>query len=176
MSVRNGYGCRFAIVMTQKSTTKTVKIWEVTTASVRFKIKNAGIPVTGTLQDFEGSIQFDPAHLAESKLEGSVTTKSIDTANTMRDFHLRMPDYFRAAKFPTITMQSTHIVEQSPGVFLGTFDISIKGKTKSLKIPFSFEDQLFKAQFEINRLDFGVGGRSFVLGNQVKVMLEIAVD
>ena len=164
------------MIMTQKNTVTAVKTWEVKTATVRFKIKNAGIPVTGTLQGFEGNILFDPARLTESKLEGLVATKSIDTANTMRDFHLRMPDYFRAAKFPQVTMKTTQITKQPSGGFLGTFELTIKGKTKSLKIPFSFEEQLFKAQFEINRLDFGVGGRSFVLSNQVKVMLEVAVD
>ncbi|OJJ19878.1 hypothetical protein BKI52_15470 [marine bacterium AO1-C] len=164
------------IVMTQKSKTNTIKTWEVKTASIRFKIKNAGIPVSGTLQGFEGNVQFDPDNLAESSLEGSVTANSIDTANAMRDFHLRMPDYFRAAKFPTITMKSTHITEQSSGSFTGKFDITIKGKTKSLKIPFSFENQVFKAQFDLNRLDFGVGGRSFVLSNTVKVALEIEVE
>ena len=161
--------------MTQKSTTTTVKTWEVKTSNIRFKIKNAGIPVTGTLQGFQGRIQFDPEHLEESSLEGSVTSNSIDTANAMRDFHLRMPDYLRAAKFPTIAMKSTRIVSSSSDDFLGTFEITIKGKTKVFNIPFSFEQQTFKAQFELNRLDFGVGGRSFVLSNTAKVSLEIEV-
>lgn len=164
--------------MTQKSTPISIKKWEVKSANISFKIKNAGLIVPGTFKDFEGNIQFDPDNLEESSLEGSINTNTINTANSLRDFHLRMADYFRTGKYPSIHMKSIKLEKQASD-FLGTFEVTIKGKTKKIKIPFSFETQeehsLLKAHFEINRLDFGVGSRSFVLNSVVRVRIEIEV-
>ena len=64
--------------MTQKSTPISIKKWEVKSANISFKIKNAGLIVPGTFKDFEGNIQFDPDNLEESSLEGSINTNTIN--------------------------------------------------------------------------------------------------
>lgn len=140
--------------------------WQTTKANISFQIKNAGLVIKGSFSGLEAHLNFDPQDLSNSQLKGSIKAESINTANSMRDIHLRMPDYFRVIKYPTLEMTSTKISSHPTG-YLGMFDLTIKGKTQQKKIPFSVDIQeskaVFKAQFELNRLDFGIGGRSFIL-------------
>jgi len=57
------------------------------------------------------------------------------------------------------------------------FNIVIKGKTKAIEVPFTYTDSanmaLFKGSFKINRQDFGVGGKSMVLADDVNVTLAV---
>ena len=51
------------------------------------------------------------------------------------------------------------------------------GVTKAIEFPFTAtlhgSDYLFKGKFELNRLDYGVGGSSAVMGDSVKVSLSV---
>jgi polyisoprenoid-binding protein YceI len=55
--------------------------------------------------------------------------------------------------------------------------VTIKGKTKMISVPFTFTESnakgTFKGSFTINRLDFGVGESSFVMGDDVSVKLTL---
>jgi hypothetical protein len=55
--------------------------------------------------------------------------------------------------------------------------VTIKNKTKSLKIPFTFiqtnNTGQFKASFQINRLDFCIGESSALLGDIVTIFVTL---
>lgn len=61
--------------------------------------------------------------------------------------------------------------------YLGTFEVTIKNKTKSLKIPFTFiqtnNTGQFRATFQINRLDFSIGESSALLGDIVTIFVTL---
>jgi len=151
--------------------------WKATNASVTFKIKNAGINVNGTFGGFKGKILFDPANLSGSKFIGIVQAGTVNTKNRGRDRHLRKSDFFDVAKFPTIKMKSTNITK-SGGKYYADFQLTIKGVTKTYKIPFNFSQKgnqgTFNAYFEINRKDFGVGGNSLILSKTAKITLNVS--
>ncbi|HYG18546.1 MAG TPA: YceI family protein [Ohtaekwangia sp.] len=56
---------------------------------------------------------------------------------------------------------------------MGEFDLTIKGITRTVSIPFTVRRQnnstLYKGSFEINRLDFGLGEKSAILDERVKI-------
>jgi polyisoprenoid-binding protein YceI len=149
---------------------------QVSSSKITFKIKNAGIYVDGTLSGLEADIQFDGKNLKNSKMVASVKTSTINTENNGRDKHLKADDYFDVAKYPKITFATSNFAESQSGNFIGYFDVTIKDKTKKVTIPFTFKNNTFSGNFTINRLDFGVGSSSMVLGNEVKVSLEIVVQ
>jgi polyisoprenoid-binding protein YceI len=149
---------------------------QVSSSKITFKIKNAGIYVDGTLSGLEADIQFDGKNLKNSKMVASVKTSTINTENNGRDKHLKADDYFDVAKYPKITFATSNFAESQSGNFIGYFDVTIKDKTKKVTIPFTFKNNTFSGNFTINRLDFGVGSSSIVLGNEVKVNLEIVVQ
>ena len=56
-------------------------------------------------------------------------------------------------------------------------NITIKGVTKEIKFPFTFTAKdggyLFEGEFKINRRDFGVGGKSFSISDELSVELSV---
>jgi polyisoprenoid-binding protein YceI len=153
--------------------------WNVKSATVSFKIKNAGFSIKGSFGGFKGTIVFSPSDLSSAELRGTVDVSTIDTGVKMRDNHLKSEDYFDAGKYPTLSMVGKKITKTDKG-YTGQFDIKIKGVTKQLAVPFTFTEQgksgTFSADFDINRLDFGVGGRSLVMSNTAAVTVVVNVE
>jgi polyisoprenoid-binding protein YceI len=148
-------------------------------SSVTFKIKNAGIGVDGSFKGFQGTVDFNPDDLASSKFDVSVESKTIDTDNGTRDNHLREDEYFGVTKHPKISMKSTKIEKVSEGKYKATFNLTLKGKTKAVSFPFSYTKTStgykLNGSFEIDRRDYGVGGSSWILSDDVKVFINLEV-
>ncbi|TPG65982.1 YceI family protein [Hymenobacter nivis] len=142
----------------------------VAESAVRFQIKNAGLTVDGTLAGVDATIQFDPAHPEQGHIQATVPVSTIRTGIGLRDQHLQKPDYFDAAQFPTIALQSKTIRLVGPGRFEGVFALTMKGITRDVTIPFTVSAaHEFRGQFQVNRLDYGLGKTSLVLADEVTV-------
>ncbi len=147
----------------------------VTRSAVTYQIKNMGIKTTGKFGGLTADIDFDKNKLATSKIEASIDVTTVNSENEMRDNHLKAEDYFDVNKHPKITMVSRSFAAKGGNNYLGMFDITIKGKTKPVEVPFTYTENantgLFKGSFKINRKDFGIGGNSMVLGDEATVDL-----
>ena len=150
---------------------------KVTKAKITFQIKNLGINTGGSFGAMQANVQFDPAHLNASTIEASADVNSINTDNDTRDEHLRSDEFFDSARFPKIIMRSVSFKHKSGNNYSGQFNLTMKDHTKALDIPFTYIDNgnsaTFKGSFKLNRLDFGVGGSSLVLSNDVTVSIEV---
>ena len=147
-------------------------------SKVRFVIKNFGINTGGTFEGLAGSIIFDPANLAGASFSVSVDAKSVDTDLEARDNHLRKEEYFDVEKYPKITFRSTKITTTNKEGYLFMFGvITIKNISKEISFPFQQTSKdggvLFEGEFKLNRLDFGVGGKSFSMSDELNVELSI---
>jgi polyisoprenoid-binding protein YceI len=149
-------------------------------SKVHFVIKNFGINTGGDFSGLKGNITFLADSLAACKFNVSVAASTIDTDNNMRDKSLVSDEYFDAEKFPLLTIVSTKIEKTNKtaaGFYYFIGSLTIKGVTKSIAFPFQAKEEnngfLFTANFDINRMDFGVGDQSIVLGNQVAVTLSV---
>ena len=140
--------------------------------AVTFVIKNFGINTKGSLNGLKGSLKWDAANPAASQLSASVDVNTINTNIDSRDKDLKEEKYFNLPKYPTITFVSTAVSATSI-----TGNLTIKGTTKSITFPItvmpSGSGYLFKGEFTINRRDYGVGGGSMVLSDEVKVTLKV---
>jgi polyisoprenoid-binding protein YceI len=160
----------FALQTTHAQNTLTLKKY-----SVEYAVKNAGIKSTGRFDKASATVKFDENNLAASSISATIQVSSFNSSVTMRDNHLKAKDYFDAANFPTITLVSTQIVKNGNG-YTGTFNLTIKGTTKSVQMPFTVvrngNDLEFKAtELSIDRTAYGVGSSSFTLSNTVKLSL-----
>lgn len=157
---------------------------------IGFRIKHMGlIEVPGYFRDFKGTVNFDAADITKSTVEFTAKTTSVDTGVAARDNHLRTADFFDVEKFPEMTFKSTKVEKRGKSLIL-TGDLTIKGITKTVSIPFEITGWLpagdrnpakmgIAGETVINRRDFGVnwGGNlpSGVpaLSDEVKVTLQI---
>lgn len=153
--------------------------WKVRSSAITFKIKNAGLTVDGSFTGLETDIKFNPLKPGEASIKASVNTTSMNSANDMRDNHLRKPEYFDVDKFPKITLESTKIEKTGPITYNGTFKLTLKGVTKEIVMPFTFmkipEKTEFKGSFTINRLDYGVGSSSMTLADNAIITVDVIV-
>ena len=147
-------------------------------SEVGFLIKNFGIEVRGSFKGLKGKISFNPIDFSAFTISGSVDAATIKTGIELRDNHLRKEDYFNVAKYPLISFVSTSITNSTKtGTLLVTGNITIKGITKKISFPFTItpkgEDYLLAGEFQIDRRDYGVGGRSMVLSDNLTVSISV---
>jgi polyisoprenoid-binding protein YceI len=102
-----------------------------------------------------------------------VDVQSLETGIDSRDEHLLDEDYFDAANFQKIKLESSSIQSLNNGSYKVVAKLTIKNVTKSIEIVgFLSEDRYgskFTTEFEINRRDYDVGGSSFSLSKSVQV-------
>ncbi len=122
--------------------------------------------VRGQFNDFEGSGVVDAADFTKSTVTVTIQTASIDTRNEQRDAHLRSNDFLAMEEYPQITFTSTGIQQTGPTSVELTGDLTIRGVTNTVTIPFEFEGAAtdpygnlrvgFEGSVVINRKDYGV--------------------
>lgn len=147
-------------------------------STVKFKIKNFGFnTVDGSFTGLQGTISFDPNNLASCSFNVSVAANTVNTGITKRDNHLRKEEYFDVNKYPRIKFVSTKVTKSTKdGVLFMFGKLTIKNTTKDVSFPFTATPQqngyVFKGEFKINRIDFGVGGSSTV-GDNATILLNV---
>ena len=169
----------FNTVFGQAAAQAQPKTWSVASSALKFKIKNAGISVEGKFAGIAASVNFNTADVANASVEATIDTKSINTNSTMRDNHLRKDEYFGADKFPKITLKSVSFTKKSASIYSGVFKLTVKNTTKEITIPFTFTETAGKAtvkgSFTINRITYGIGGSSMVMGDDVTINFDLSL-
>lgn len=157
---------------------------------IGFKVRHMGlIEVPGYFRDFTGEVSYDAKDATKSSVNFKAMMTSVDTGVKGRDDHLRRADFFEVEKFPEMTFKSTKVDKKGKG-WIVTGDLTMKGVTKSVAIPFEISGWLpgnersgmkmgITGETTINRRDFGVNyGNNLpsgipAIGDEVKVVLSI---
>jgi polyisoprenoid-binding protein YceI len=145
---------------------------------VGFKIKNAGFNVDGKFEKVTSSISYNPSDVTKSTFSGTISTTSINTDNKKRDEHLRKNDYFDVAKYPNITFKSTSVKSNGPDKLIVNGTLTIKNVSKPVALNVNVQKvnnkHTFTTSLDLNRLDYGVGDKSFILSDNLKINLKIS--
>ena len=160
-------------------------------SQVEFGIKHMAIStVRGRFAVKEGTIQLDAANVPNSSVEVTIDVTSIDTGVARRDTHLKSPDFFDAAMYPTATFKSTKVVATDNG-FDVIGDLTLHGVTRAITLHMEppSKEQIgmdnkphrgFAATASLHRHDFGLVWNGLlksgdpVVGDDV--MLTLAAD
>ena len=158
-------------------------------SSTEFRIRHLMSNVKGSFSDFDAVVGIVRADPARSTVEFTIRTASINTGDASRDEHLRSPDFFEAAKYPTISFKSQMITPKSATRFDVTGDLTMHGVTRKVTLPVEFngfgkdargnERAGFTIETVVDRKDYGItwnrlldeGG--VLLGDDVKVTIEL---
>jgi polyisoprenoid-binding protein YceI len=169
------------------------RTWEIDTAhsNFYFSVDHIFSKVHGFFGDYSGEVHFDPNNLAESKMTFEIDVKSINTAIAKRDKHLLSPDFFDAAKHPSLVFSSNKIVSAGENQFDVHGSFSVKGKEYDLVLPLTLagikdhpmekgkEVAGFNGRITIDRLAYGIGSGKFfelgVVGKDVEILVTLEV-
>jgi polyisoprenoid-binding protein YceI len=155
-----------------------------------FTVRHMGISnVNGRFGNISGTISIDEKDFTRSSVNATIDATTVDTGVVQRDGHLKSPDFFDSAKYPTMSFVSKSIARTSDGYAISG-DLTIHGVTKSvvLKVDAPEKEQLgpdnklhngFNATTIIHRQDFGLvwtgtlkSGDAMV-GDDAKITLDI---
>ena len=135
--------------------------------TVVFRVNHLGVGnAYGRFNEPTGAITLDKDDASKSSFTFEVKTEKVDTANPKRDAHLKSPDFFNAAQFPTITFKST-AVKANGDDYEVTGDLNLHGVTKSITVPLkkTGESQTqmgyrtgWQAEVDLKRSDYGIKG------------------
>jgi len=117
----------------------------------------------GGFTKFNGAIDLVNGKVEESKVSVDIETSSVFTDTPDLTKHLQTPDFFDVQKFPKATFTSTKIVADSSkgqDSYTVTGDLDLHGQKKSITFPATIQvtadDVSVKAEFSIDRKDFGI--------------------
>jgi polyisoprenoid-binding protein YceI len=122
--------------------------------------------VRGAFNQFQGSAVLDGSDFTKSSGQLSIQAASIDTRNEQRDAHLRSNDFLAMEQYPQITFVATEVRQAGPTTLELTGDLTIRGVTNPVTIPFQYEGAAvdpfgnlrvgFEGSTVINRKDYGI--------------------
>lgn len=148
---------------------------------IGFKASTLLFDVPGRFTRYKAEIQGDPAAPGDAKVQITIDAKSINTANTARDNHLRTPDFFDVAKYPTITFTSKDVKKDGDRLVVrGT--LTLHGVSRELELPFTAAEGMngadvrtwsYRATLPLDRLEFGVGAESVAAKISLKKQVEL---
>ena len=137
--------------------------------------------VEGNFRKYSTEISGDPDTLDNVKVRMEIDVASINTENKSRDTHLKTPDFFDVAKYPSIVFTSSKVWKQGSQIVVqGTLDMH--GVKKELTIPFDptfgkngagADTWSYEGSIKINRNDFGIGSDSIAAKIGLKDTVEL---
>jgi polyisoprenoid-binding protein YceI len=159
--------------------------------NVGFKIRHMMVSwVRGHFSEVDGTIGYDPDKPGDLSINVTIQAKSIDTDNAKRDEHLRSPDFFDAATYPTLTFVSKTATQTKEGGFEVAGDLTMHGVAKPVTLsvepftptivdPWGNTKVGTSATATLNRTDWGLqwnkaletGG--VVVGDEVILTLDV---
>jgi polyisoprenoid-binding protein YceI len=154
---------------------------------VAFAVRHMMISnVRGEFTKLSGTVAYDPHRPEQSRVEVSIDVDSINTREEKRDAHLRSPDFFDVANYPTITFKSKAVRPRGDNLDV-VGDLTIHGTTKEVTLAVEEVTPAFtdpwgnlrigaSARTKIRRSDFGMKWNAALEAGGVLVGDEITIQ
>jgi polyisoprenoid-binding protein YceI len=170
-------------------TTKTTWTIDAAHAEVGFAVRHLMIStVRGRFGGVSGTVTMDEKNPSATVVDVDIDVTSIDTRQAQRDDHLRSPDFFDVARFPTMHFRSKRVQGDTTKSFKLIGDLTIRDVTKEVVLdvtaegrggdPWGNQRAGFSAKGAINRGEFGLTWNQMLeaggvtVGDEVKLSID----
>jgi len=157
-------------------------------SEVDFSITHMSISnVHGRFGKVAATILYNEADVTKSSVTATIGADTVDTGVDQRNTHLKSPDFFDIANFPTATFTSTSVAKNGNKLTISG-SLTLHGVTKPVVLeaegptgPVPGMDHKphagFSATTTIKRTDFGIGAKfpAAMVGDEVKLDIELEV-
>ena len=121
-------------------TTQTWSVWHIDPrhSLAQFSVKHMMVSkVRGQFTGISGTIVDAADDPKRSSVKAAIDVTTLITGDPQRDEHLRSPDFFDVANYPTMTFESRSI-SGSREHFKVTGDLTIRGQTREVTLDVTF--------------------------------------
>jgi len=149
---------------------------------VSFEAHTGDKIVTGEFEQFEANLRFDPDYLEITDIAASIDINTITTGQPKIDEALRSKGWFDAQTYPVAGFRSSSVTKAgADGMFIMNGNLTIKGRTQPVTIPFSLNVDLGEGtvvgETAISRRSFNIGPdgpiSGVIVGDLVKIRLDL---
>jgi polyisoprenoid-binding protein YceI len=163
-------------------TTATTAMAADTEALVGFTIYGRALfPIKreGRFTDVASQLSYDPTRPADTHVDVTVYTSSVDINNADQNALLRSDSFFDAEHFPTLHFTSVTAAPQQDGTLAVFGDLTIRGITRRIATPVTVHaagnKSILETTFQIDRTDFGINGVTAWGGFKVSIAKKVQV-
>jgi len=155
-------------------------------STVRFNVSHLVISeVEGSFKVYEGKIESKKPDFTDAVINFKVDVNSIHTDNSMRDEHLKSPDFFNAKEYPNMSFKSTSFRKKSGNKYELTGDLTIRDVTKKVVFDVTYGGTIkdgygniksgFKAVSSIDRFAYGLKWNALTEAGGATVGKEVGI-
>lgn len=136
--------------------------------------------ISGRFTEVTGTFDFDAKDPTKSSIEVQLPISSVSTGVVKMDEHLRSPDMFDEAQFPTASFKSTKVTSAGGNKLKVAGDLTIHGVTRPVVFDVTVNSTApkrdtpaagFDAATTIKRSDFGVNFMLPGVADEVKLSI-----
>ncbi|MCB1537749.1 MAG: polyisoprenoid-binding protein [Rhodospirillales bacterium] len=139
---------------------------------------------SGRFLDFDGSLTYDPEKPAESSTQVTIKTDSLEMNDAKWNEHLKSPDFFNVAQYPTMNFASTKVEPVDATHAKITGDLTMLGQTHPVTLDVTLnkcgeqamtkqETCGFDATGSLKRTEWGMDKFVPMVGDDVKLMITV---
>jgi polyisoprenoid-binding protein YceI len=156
-------------------------------SSIGFSVRHLMGKVRGTFEEFTGQLRI-AEQPSDCSATATISVRSINTANRIRDDDLRSANFFDADQYPELSFESSGLTVYDGGLEL-TGKLTIRGITRDVTLEAEFlgldetglqgEQRIgISATTTIRRSDYDVGavageGQKIVVGDKISIRLDL---
>lgn len=131
-------------------------------SQISFTSKQMGVPVDGRFGKFSAALSFDPAKPETGKAQIEVDLASVDAGSKDANDEVVSKGWFNVKEFPKARFVSTSVKALGNNRFEAKGQMTIKGKTRDMNVPFSYKPDgaataVFEGVLPLQRTQFGIG-------------------
>lgn len=129
-------------------------------SSLVFASQYDGETFTGSLPGFSTKLSFDPAQLANAKLDVTIPLAGAKTGNGDRDSTLQGAEFFDVAKYAQARYTASKFRALGGNKYAADGTLSLRGVSKPVTLNFTWTPgakPVLAGKATVKRLDFGVG-------------------
>lgn len=150
-------------------------------SQLNFQGTYQGAKFDGQFKDWTATISYDPANLANSKFDVTVTLASARTGDHDQDSALPGESFFNVEKFPTAHFVTSGFHREGKLV-IADGELTLRGVTKPVSLGVVFRaaspsSATLDIAGHVQRLDFGVGSGDYadtsVIGPTVRITAHV---
>lgn len=152
-------------------------------STLGFSTAYQGETFVGKLPGFVTRLHFDPARLADARLDVDIPLAGVSIDNPDGDETLKSGDFFNIAKFPRARYSASRFRALGGNRYAADGTLALRGVSKPVTLDFTFTpgaNAVLSGSAKVKRLEFGVGGGEWAdtdtLPNQVTITTRVLLS